>query len=1115
MKKWVQFIALLFVTAFLAVDVIVLTRFLVEKWIGIRMMETDDFAEKGVDSLTLSADGFYEIKSAEDYRIFWGSVDCTNDDINGRLMCDIRLNDTSNWRKWGEEIPENLTKPVSFYKGIFDGNGHSIYGIYSEKGYGIVRTNEGIIRNLTIRESMISGRLYSGGICYYNGETALISNCRFYGKIDDRFYEKTDGMDMPGDTFSRLAGICVANGGTVKRCGFMGEMRAYSDDRTNECARAGICVQNFKKVEDCYNFSFMKFQGKNDTGFAIADRGERNCYVIKNSGWKMSQEGQDIEITVEQSLSLEKYFARDINALWKDKRPLWKTTSLAEMENSVLRTEAFKDEMVKDIVFEILCRKKGDINNMDFEVVKTKGADFGLLLDYKGESLLISRYVDADTEDVEALWLEESRILSEKNADTWEHSTYALLSAEAPSEDAEFIVNYRTKEEEGIFYTEAGSLYRIVPTRQAADKEDSFLQIAEAEICFNKTKGTGINWQDDTVKRAVYAGLEKEESVLLSREEIRDLKQVEIEGGVKTLMDLENCPNLTRLIIYGEGELTDRAAVKDLGKLKLDQLTELVLYNCRINDISFLNKYKELTSLSLGCNEVTDISALKELTKLEMLALYENQVESIEPLSNMEELTVLNLSDNLVTDLSPLRGKTKLTMLGLSYNRITDISPLLGMTNMVNLSIGSNNVKDISALNGMNKMQWLGLEGNRIEDMTAIREMKQLFYLDVMGNPSQDIGELFLTPFLLIGNAGTGEYEEELVRAQALLNRFPSQQGITAEDMTRGDLNGDGILDLAITGYGGERLNEKGYVEEWGTRRVYVFLGTDTGDYIPFADVETLGPDMGGVYGDPYRGVSISGKYLVVQNYGGSYFRWNDTTIYEYNEGSLRKIYLSSLNYWLGNSGGYEFRIYDYRNGTQKAYAVEGEWDQPVKMLLICDEGDKTSDSYIQKKAEYDAAEKGLRQRAERDGVDLPEIEFWYYGSDIDGDGYYYYHVHDSLAPVLSDPDELLDLAAKKYFSLYAGDMTYFPIPEYSSEEIKNNYDILAGVKLPEGFYIGKDAFGQWRCLSYDSCFQDENGYYVHRFSFERSVMDESSAYWYGDQRLYYYERTGTFELKE
>lgn len=114
--------------------------------------------------LPLSEDGFYEIYTAYDYERFWRKVE-SQDFIDGRLMADITLNDLSGYDDWESCPPVPWSFAPEEFEGDFDGNGHTIYGLYDCRGYGIVKKNRGRIHDLTIRNSMILGYDSIGGIC--------------------------------------------------------------------------------------------------------------------------------------------------------------------------------------------------------------------------------------------------------------------------------------------------------------------------------------------------------------------------------------------------------------------------------------------------------------------------------------------------------------------------------------------------------------------------------------------------------------------------------------------------------------------------------------------------------------------------------------------------------------------------------------------------------------------------------------------------------------------------------------------------------------------------------------------------------------------------------------
>ena len=150
-------------------------------------------------------------------------------------------------------------------------------GIYSAYGYGLVWRNEGIIRNLNIKDSLVSGRADVGGICGYN-----------YGKIEQCSFQ---GILACGpETEARMAGICVENmeGGEISLCRYMGEMRTGTEDQKSQMAGirlAGICRVNEGKVADCSNLA------QNTSGMAgYASRSPTT--VMREKIWDGRQEAE-------------------------------------------------------------------------------------------------------------------------------------------------------------------------------------------------------------------------------------------------------------------------------------------------------------------------------------------------------------------------------------------------------------------------------------------------------------------------------------------------------------------------------------------------------------------------------------------------------------------------------------------------------------------------------------------------------------------------------------------------------------------------------------------------------------------------------------------------------
>ena len=132
------------------------------------------------------------------------------------LEADLQMNPLTNWEKWetAEAQPSNTWVPIgivnqSLFHGTFDGNGHTISGLYAQN-YGETGLFAGLyrtatVKNLTIEKSYLSSYdTFAGGICGYNYK-GTIENCENRAVISSWYY-------MAG-------GICGVNfNGTVSRC---------------------------------------------------------------------------------------------------------------------------------------------------------------------------------------------------------------------------------------------------------------------------------------------------------------------------------------------------------------------------------------------------------------------------------------------------------------------------------------------------------------------------------------------------------------------------------------------------------------------------------------------------------------------------------------------------------------------------------------------------------------------------------------------------------------------------------------------------------------------------------------------------------------------------------
>lgn len=130
-----------------------------------------------------------------------------------KLTADISLNDTSNYSKWGTSAPKNKWKPIGVsgypFKGNFDGNGHTIAGIYistTDDYMGLFgRVYGGIVKNLKISRSYIKGNESTGSVAGYISDSydssaylvkCSVSNTTVKGvnKSDDEKASSTGGI---------------------------------------------------------------------------------------------------------------------------------------------------------------------------------------------------------------------------------------------------------------------------------------------------------------------------------------------------------------------------------------------------------------------------------------------------------------------------------------------------------------------------------------------------------------------------------------------------------------------------------------------------------------------------------------------------------------------------------------------------------------------------------------------------------------------------------------------------------------------------------------------------------------------------------------------------------
>ena len=248
---------------------------------------------------------FYLLDSKEDLEWFRDYVNEGHPGACAKLTDNINLNPNFTFsedgysgsgtpEEWEPIIYMDITTSEVGYKGIFDGNGHSISGLYIKeksaliyKGlFGFVGSmkvsypesemtdKNAIVQNLTV-EGYIEcyNNERAGGIAGFN--VATIQNCT------NKVY-LLGTLEEESPTFAlTVGGICSTNSGTIKGC--INEGNIKSIDITG-----GICASNLGTIEKCYNKGTISSGERGNTAIGgiagEANRGQtsyiNNCYNV-------------------------------------------------------------------------------------------------------------------------------------------------------------------------------------------------------------------------------------------------------------------------------------------------------------------------------------------------------------------------------------------------------------------------------------------------------------------------------------------------------------------------------------------------------------------------------------------------------------------------------------------------------------------------------------------------------------------------------------------------------------------------------------------------------------------------------------------------------------------
>jgi hypothetical protein len=140
--------------------------------------------------------------------------------------------------------------------------------------------------------------------------------------------------------------------------------------------------------------------------------------------------------------------------------------------------------------------------------------------------------------------------------------------------------------------------------------------------------------------------------------------------------------------------------------------------------------------------------------------------------------------------------------------------------------------------------------------------------------------------------------------ADAAAKFVPRGWRLEPETLKEADLNADGRPDAAFVISNGANLNDPNVVKHV---LVLALRGSDGKLHVSVVnDAAVLDGDEGGVFGDPFQGLSIARGVVEIQHYGGSRDRWSFTHKYRFQNGQWELIGLQ-----LGNTDTLDLEHYD------------------------------------------------------------------------------------------------------------------------------------------------------------------------------------------------------------
>ena len=237
--------------------------------------------------------GVYQIGTKEE--LYWFADKVNNDNANygsanAVLTADITVNtgvlkadgnladDTSGFTSWTPIGYYNSSSDYVLYSGTFDGQGHTISGLYFNAPstnyvslFGYLGSG-GEIKNVGVIDSYFNGRFAVGGVCGWNKgtitgcyNTGTVSGSGNYvggvcGRNDNGTLTDCYNTGTVSGTSNFVGGVCGENYGTITGCYNTGTVSGSGD------IVGGVCGYNLSTITDCYNTGTVSGSASNVGG---------------------------------------------------------------------------------------------------------------------------------------------------------------------------------------------------------------------------------------------------------------------------------------------------------------------------------------------------------------------------------------------------------------------------------------------------------------------------------------------------------------------------------------------------------------------------------------------------------------------------------------------------------------------------------------------------------------------------------------------------------------------------------------------------------------------------------------------------------------------------------